>query len=155
MTTFRHCPRLAASVACGLVLAALTACQKTQFEQEHARAVARNPHGLSVVLDTSDWRHEYREGEDIRFVVEYSSPFHQLFKVDAAEGMSAGAASELLYVSDGQRIDLGLGYVCCRSRLIGVGDDPYVAKPQRAIRLKRGDYEVYIRSRRVFTWDGQ
>jgi hypothetical protein len=137
-----------------LLLVLLRGCPKTQFEQAQARAEAGNPHWLSIELHTADQRHEYKESEFFKVVVEYSSAVRELYKAETGEGYSTVAATDVLHISDGRDMYLNIfGIVCCGSKLIGLNDEPYVYRPQLRLHLKPGTYEMYVTTRRVFPWN--
>ncbi len=126
---------------------------KTAFQQEQARAEAGNPKWLSVKIATADDRSEYHESEPIVLIARFSSTARYMYKVESAEGLSK-AAVDLLHISDGQRIPLNrAGIVCCDSRLIGLDDEPYIPPTRTPLKLKPGEYTVYLTSHRVFRWD--
>ena len=137
-----------------LLLAILHGCPKSPFEQAQARALAGNPHWLSIELNTADKRRQYKESEVIAFTVGYSSAVGNLYKAEVAEDSSSVAASDTLHLSDGHTASLRVfGLVCCGSRVIGLIEEPYVYHPQLRLRLKPGTHEMYVTTHRVFPWD--
>lgn len=133
--------------------ALMTSCQTTPFEQAQARAKAGNPQWLSIELDTADGRHKFKESELIAFKIEYSSAVRELYKAETAEGWSPGAASDVLHISDGHTYPFDSSFVCCESRIIGLDDEPYIHRPTSGLHLKPGIYEMYLTTRRVYSWD--
>ena len=150
---------LAAAVVIALLVSAIVVPRlltrpKTPFEQEQARAEASNPRWLKVEIDTSDGRREYGKSESIFVVVHYSSAAPHIYKADVVDGMSMSSSSDELHISNGQLRQLNTaGVVCCDTRLIGLDDDPFTRSALPPLKLAPGGYEIYLTSRRVFSWD--
>jgi hypothetical protein len=124
---------------------------RTRFRQEHARAEAANPTGVSVEISTPDHGAEYRENEPINIVVRFSSTQRYRYKIQAAEGENVSTV-DVLHISNGQKALRNIGIACCSSRLVGLDDEPYSSKQRMPLKLPPGKYEIYLTSRRVFPW---
>ena len=134
-------------------LAGLVGCAKTPFEKEQARAEAGNANWLSIRIETSDKRHEYRESEYIGIVTSYTSVAPSYYRVESAEDWSTSVFTDRLHVSDGREIPLHTqAIVCCDSKLIGLSEEPYVVQPRVRFRLRPGEQEMFLTTRRVFQW---
>jgi hypothetical protein len=143
-----------ALVVCVLVGFSLLTRPKTQFEREQTRAEGSNPRWLKVEITTSDGRNKYRENEAIFVAVHFSSVARYTYKVDAADGGGLAAASDELHISNGERRFRNMtSIVCCDARLVGLDDEPFTPPSWTPLKLKPGDYEIYLTSRRVFNWD--
>jgi hypothetical protein len=143
-----------AIVACVLVGFSLLTRPKTQFEREQARAEGSNLQWLKVEIATSDGRREYRGNEPMFVVVHFSSAARYMYKVDAGDGGSRAAGSDVLHISNGELRPRNMtGIVCCGSQLIGLDDEPFTPPSRTPLKLPPGDYEIYLTSRRVFNWD--
>jgi hypothetical protein len=135
-----------------LLTVALIARSKTPFEREQAHAEAMNPPWISVEIRTADNRGEYREGEPITLIAEFSSSKPYVYKIETAEEFSY-AANETIHVSNGENIIRPGRFVCCSSHLIGLYEEPYRPHKMNLPPLPPGRYEMYVTSRRVFKWD--
>ncbi len=134
--------------------AVLAGCAKTPFEKEQARAEAGNPNWLAIRIDTADKRHEYPESQYISIVTSYTSVAPYYYRVESTEGYSHSDFTDKLHLSDGREIPLGpQTIVCCASKLIGLNEEPYMVRQRARFRLKPGQYEMYLTTRRVFPWD--
>jgi hypothetical protein len=126
---------------------------KTSFEWDHARAEAANPKWVRVEITTTDSRREYRENEPIYIVPRFCSAVSHMYKIEIAEGESRSAI-DLLHISNGKIVPRNLvGIVCCFSRLVGLDDEPYSPPTVTPLKLPPGQYEFYLTTRRVSTWD--
>jgi hypothetical protein len=125
---------------------------KTPFEWEQAHAEALNPRWVLVEITTADNRREYRESEPIFVTPHFSSAKPYMYKIEVMEGWGP-AAVEFLHISNWQQSPRMYGFICCDSRLIGLDEKPYSPRTIPPLRLPPGRYEVYVTSRRVFTWD--
>lgn len=150
-------PKIAAETAIlvALLCVGLTACKKTPFAREQAGAEAKNPRGLSIHIDTPGGRRQYRESEFIAVVTSYSSAVPHQYKVDIAEQSSVAVMTDMLHIDDRRDIRLKPGIACCASILVPLDREPYVVQPQTRFRLKPGDYEMYLTTRRVFRWNAR
>ena len=134
------------------VALAFTLRPTTPFRQEHARAEAANPTGVSVKISTPDHGGQYREDEPIYIVARFSSTEPYKYKIETAEGESESTV-DVLHISNGQKALRNNGIICCSSRLVGLDDEPYSSKQRIPLKLPPGKYEIYLTSRRVFTWN--
>ena len=128
---------------------------RTPFEWEQAHAEAMNPKGVVVEITTAGNRREFRESAPISVFARFSSTIPYRYKIEIAEGMSVSAVEELHIsnLTSSQPVQLRWpGIVCCDSRLVGLNDQPYT-RPTVPQQLSPGEYEIYVTSRRVFTWD--
>lgn len=126
---------------------------RTQFEREQVRAEAANPKWLRVEITTADGRREYRQHEPIYIVPSFSSTVPYKYKIEIAEGKSETAV-DFLHVSNGEVRPRNLmGIFCCFSRMVGLDNEPYNPPTVTPLRLPPGQYEIYLTTRRVFTWD--
>jgi len=126
---------------------------KTSFEWEHERAEAANPRWVRVEIRTTDNRREYREKEPIYIVPRFSSAVSHMYKIEVAEAKSVSAV-DFLHISDGEVVPRNLvGIVCCFSRLVGLDDEAYTPSTVTPLKLPPGRYEIYLTTRRVFTWN--
>jgi len=142
-------------VSCAVFLFAgivLTGCEKTPFEKAHSLAEAKNPRWLSIEITTADGRREYKESEYIEVVVRYSSSVRYQYKADIADSASRAAATDLLHVSESANVPWGTAISCCDSSLIGLDIEPFVRRLPSRFRLKPGEHEMYLTTRRVFLW---
>ena len=133
--------------------AAIALRPSTQFEWQHLRAEAANPKWLQVEITTADKRSQYRENEPLYVVPHFSSSVRYQYKIEIAEWDSESAV-DYLHISNGQIVPRNLaGIVCCSSRLVGLDDEPYSPATVTPLKLPPGCYEIYLTTRRVFTWD--
>ena len=127
--------------------------QRTPFEREQARSEAANPKWLRVQITTADSRREYRQNEAIFIVPSFLSTVPYKYKIEIADGKSESAV-DLLHLSSGEvRLRNLTGIFCCFSRMIGLDNEPYTFQTVTPLRLPPGQYEIYLTTRRVFTWD--
>lgn len=125
---------------------------KTPFQREQARAEAANPMWLRVEISTADHRSEYGENELIYIVSRFSSAERYKYKVETAEGESPSVL-DVVHISNGRKALLTNGILCCFSRLVGLDEEPYIAKARLPLKLPPGKHQIYLTSRRVFKWD--
>ena len=126
---------------------------KTAFEWEQAHAEGMNPRWVLVEITTADNRREYRQSDPIFVTAHFSSTRRYTYKIEVMEGWSTSAV-DVLHISNGQQvIGTGNGIVCCASHLIGLDDQPYSPKPRTPLRLAPGEYEIYLTSHRIFSWE--
>jgi len=133
--------------------AALRAQGYNVFEARHAQSEAKNPPGLSMVLDTRDSRRSYSEGEYIPLVISYSSDIRDKYKVETGLGWNGAAESQRLY-TDEQITPVkclvartGYGW-----RLLPLNSKPVIVPHCIFVRLKPGKHEVYVTASQVFPW---
>jgi hypothetical protein len=143
---------VALALAAALLSIALIARSKTPFDREQAHAEAMNPPWISVEIRTADNRQEYREGEPIILVAQFSSAKPYMYKIETAEEFSY-VANETIHVSNGKNIIRPGRFVCCFSHLIGLDEEPYRPHKMNLPALPPEWYEIYVTSRRVFKWD--
>jgi hypothetical protein len=125
----------------------------SQFEWQHQHAESANPKWLKVEIRTADNRSRYRDNEPIYIVPHFSSSVRYKYKIEIAEGESESAV-DYLHISNGRVVPRNLvGIVCCFSRLVGVDDEPYSPATVTPLKLPPGRYEIYLTTRRVFSWD--
>jgi|HubBroStandDraft_4_1064222.scaffolds.fasta_scaffold17240_2 hypothetical protein len=142
----------AIAVVAGLWVA-VASRPSSQFEWQHLHAEAANPKWLKVEITTADKRSQYRENEPIYIVPHFSSSVRYKYKIEIAEGESESAV-DYLHISNGQVVPRNLvGIFCCFSRLVGLDDEPYSPATVTPLKLSPGRYEIYLTTRRVFTWD--
>jgi hypothetical protein len=126
----------------------LTAQGDNIFEARHAHAEAKNPPGLSMVLDTVDGRRIYSESEHIPLVIRYSSVIRHKYKIEVALGNNGAATSQRLYTDVQTPIAYLGGLVCCGSELKPLNAAPQVVKPYIFFRLKPGKHELFVTASR-------
>lgn len=134
-----------------LTLAFIAQC-KTPFEREQGRAVEMNPPWISMEIRTADNRREYREGEPISLLAQFSSAKPYVYRIETAEEWSY-AANETIHLSNGRNVIRPGRFGCCFSHLIGMDEEPYRPPKMTLPPLAPGDYEIYATSRRIFKWD--
>jgi hypothetical protein len=130
----------------------LTAQGDNIFEARHAHAEAKNPLGLSMVLDTVDGRRTYSESEHIPLVIRYSSNTLYKYKLEVGRGTNAASISQRLYTDVQTPVSYMGGFVCCGWQQKPLSSAPQVVKPYIFFRLKPGKHELYVTARQVFPW---
>jgi len=133
--------------------AVLRAQRSDVFEARHAQSEAKNPPGLSMVLDTVGGKRTYSERDYIPLVITYSCGIPYKYKVETGLGMNAAAESQRLYTDQQttQVANLG-GFACCGSQLQPLNSKPLIVKPFMVFRLKPGKRELYVTASQVFPW---
>jgi len=131
--------------------AALQAQENNVFEERHAQSEAKNPPGLSMVLDTRESKRSYSEGEYIRFIISYSSDSRHKYNVETGLGWNAAAESQRLYTDEQiAPVWCGVATVGYGRRLLPLKSKPVIVPHCIAVRLKPGKHEVYVTARQVF-----
>ncbi len=123
------------------------------FETGHAQSEAKNPPGLSMVLDTSHSKRSYSEGEYIPLVLSYSSDIRYKYKVETGLGWNDAGESQRLYTDEQitpvRCLVARTGY---GQRLQPLNSKPVIVPHCIGIRLKLGKHEVYVTAKQVFPW---
>jgi hypothetical protein len=130
----------------------LTAQGDKIFEARHAHAEAKNPLGLSMVLDTVDGGRTYSESEYIPLVIRYSTAIRHKYKIEVALGNNGAAASQRLYTDAQTPVAYSGGLICCRWQLKPMNSVPQIVKPNIFFRLNPGKHELFVTARQVFPW---
>jgi len=133
--------------------AALRAQGNNVFEVRRAQSEAKNPPGLSMVLDTRVSRRSYSEGEYIPLVISYSSDIRDKYKVETGLGWNDAAESQRLYTDEQitpvRCLVARTGY---GRRLLPLNSKPVIVPHCIFVRLKPGKHEVYVTASQVFPW---
>ncbi len=142
---------LTLTVLCGS--AALRAQDNNDFEARHAQSEAKNPPGLSMVLDTLHSKRSYSEGEYIPFVISYSSDIPNNYKVETGFGLNAAAVSQRLYSEEQiTPVRCLLSHVGHGQRLLPLNSKPVIVPHCISVRMKPGKHEMYMSASQVFPW---
>jgi hypothetical protein len=133
--------------------AVLRAQENNVFEARHAQSEAKNPPGLSMVLDTPHSKRSYSEGEYIPLVISYSSDIRYKYKVETGLGWNAAAESQRLYIDEQTTpVWCAVARSGCGQRLQPLNSKPVIVPHCIGVRLKPGKHEVYVTARQVFPW---
>jgi hypothetical protein len=136
--------------------AVLRAQGNNVFETRHAGIEAKNPAGLSMILDTRHSKRSYSEGEYIPLVISYSSDIRYKYRVETGIGWKAAAESQRLYTDEKLApVWCAVAHVGDGQRLQPLSSQPVIVPHCLSVRLKPGKHELYVTARQVFPWSTQ
>src|ERR1041384_5006153 len=109
------------------------------FETQHAQSEAKNPPGLSMLLDTRHSKRSYSEGEYIPLVISYSSDIRHKYRVETGIGWKAAAESQRLYTDEELApVWCAVAHIGDGQRLQPLSSEPVVVPHCLSVRLKPG-----------------
>ena len=121
-----------------------------RFEAWHAQREAKNPPGLTMILDTGDGKRTYAEGEYIPLVLKYSSSLFRKYNVETAAGSNAAGQSQRLHADGIWSLSQLGGFACCGNFPRILDETPYVFTVPMKLRLVPGRHELYITASQVY-----
>lgn len=159
--------------AIGLILlsgACLAESSKSRFEQAHELGLQGNPRGVRLTISTVNGVTEFQSSQAFQLQLAFTARDSRVYTAELAPGGSAAAQSdELVLLSPASNsirtVSLSGAIVCCGSKRRYLGTTAITAlsvpfklalsRPLNPLRdaagsrLPTGEYEVFIRTRRV------
>jgi hypothetical protein len=146
---FTRVPRKALFVL--LAISAACGAQTTKrFEEWHDRGLKENPAGVMLHLGTKDDRTAYHASEIITLQLLFTNSTDDVYTVEASD---VGHGDEVVLqrsdVAEPSRLTSDHGVACCSDVRRPLGRKPTVVPSYFHLRLKPGEYSLYLKTQRV------
>ena len=110
----------------------VSACSRSQFDQQHKEAVLQNPPGIEFEIRTNGGRKQFALSEPVAFEEFYRSKWPGAWRIEVLEGWNVASnatSSDVVHVTDGKTLwnqprQEWAAIICCDSRQIWLDQEP-------------------------------